>query len=175
LRHNVPATIIETRSFSLGSTEMIMRRFLFALALVGLNGCDLSTDVADQPTDPANETFAAGLQVNIASMTKTQAGDYYRDVKVGDGPEIAGIPSIVISYQAYLKDGTLVAVVNSGTVVLGSMIPGLRDAMQGMRPGGERLIVVPSAMAYGNATTVTGIPPNSTLVFDLLFKAYPLQ
>jgi len=161
--------------FFLVSTIMIMRRLLLALALVGLTGCDLSTDVADQPTDPANETFAAGLQVNIASMTKTQAGDYYRDVKVGDGPEIAGIPSIVISYQAYLKDGTLVAVVNSGTVVLGSMIPGLRDAMQGMRPGGERLIVVPSAMAYGNATTVTGIPPNSTLVFDLLFKAYPLQ
>jgi len=51
----------------------------------------------------------------------------------------------------------------------------LTDAMQGMRPGGERLIVVPSARAYGNASTRTGIPPNSTLVFDLLFKAYPLQ
>jgi FKBP-type peptidyl-prolyl cis-trans isomerase len=94
---------------------------------------------------------------------------------VGDGPEIAGIPAITISYQAYLKDGTLVAAVNSATQLLGSLIPGLRDAMQGMRPGGERLIVVPSAMAYGNATTVLGIPPNSTLVFDMLFKAYPLQ
>lgn len=154
---------------------MIMRRFLFALALAGLNGCDLSTDVADQPTDPATETFAASLQVNIATMTKTTAGDYFRDVTVGDGAEIAGIPTIVLSYQAYLKDGTLVAVVNSGTVVLGSLIPGLRDAMQGMRPGGERLIVIPSAMAYGNANTGTGIPPNSTLVFDVLFKMYPLQ
>ena len=154
---------------------MNMRRFFFALALVGLNGCDLSTDVADQPTDPATETFAASLQVNVATMTKTTAGDYFRDVKVGDGAEIAGIPTIVISYQTYLKDGTLVAVVNSGTVVLGSLIPGLRDAMQGMRPGGERLIVVPSALAYGNANTGTGIPPNSTLVFDLLFKMYPLQ
>ena len=154
---------------------MIMRRFLFALALVGLNGCDLSTDVADQPTDPATETFASSLQVNIATMTKTTAGDYFRDVKVGDGAEIAGIPTIVVSYQAYLKDATLVAVVNSGTVVLGAMIPGLRDAMQGMRPGGERLIVVPSALAYGNANTATGIPPNSTLVFDVLFKMYPLQ
>jgi len=149
----------------------------------------ISTPVSGDPHrqsagDRAHTSASAGAGVPpdrndttrmCALMTKTQAGDYYRDVKVGDGPEIAGIPSIVISYQAYLKDGTLVAVVNSGTVVLGSMIPGLRDAMQGMRPGGERLIVVPSAMAYGNATTVTGIPPNSTLVFDLLFKAYPLQ
>jgi FKBP-type peptidyl-prolyl cis-trans isomerase len=154
---------------------MIMRRLLFALALVGLNGCDLSTDVADQPTDPATETFAANLQITIATMTKTTAGDYYRDVKVGDGAEIAGIPTIIISYQAYLKDGSLVAAVNSATQLLGSLIPGLRDGMQGMRPGGERLIVVPSALAYGNATTVLGIPPNSTLVFDLLFKGYPLQ
>jgi FKBP-type peptidyl-prolyl cis-trans isomerase len=66
-------------------------------------------------------------------------------------------------------------VVNTATQTLGALIPGLRDAMQGMRPGGERIIVVPSAMAYGNANTGTGIPPNSTLVFDLLFKAYPLQ
>jgi FKBP-type peptidyl-prolyl cis-trans isomerase len=152
-----------------------MRRLLLALALVGLGGCDLSTDVADQPTDPATETFAASLQINIATMTKTIAGDYYRDVKVGDGAEIAGIPSIVISYQAYLKDGTLVAVVESAQRAIGSLIPGLRDALQGMRPGGERIIVVPSVMGYGNATTVAGIPPNSTLVFDVLFKAYPLQ
>jgi FKBP-type peptidyl-prolyl cis-trans isomerase len=135
----------------------------------------LSTGVADAPTDPATETFAANLQVNIATMTKTAAGDYYRDLKLGDGPEVAGIPGVIISYQTFLKDGTLVASVSSATVLLGSLIPGLKDAMQGMRPGGERLIVVPSAMAYGNAATRTGIPPNSTLVFDLLFKAYPLQ
>jgi len=36
-------------------------------------------------------------------------------------------------------------------------------------------LALPSAMAYGNAATRTGIPPNSTLVFDLLFKGYPLQ
>jgi FKBP-type peptidyl-prolyl cis-trans isomerase FkpA len=142
---------------------------------MSLNGCNLSTDVPDQPTDPATETFASNLQVNIATMTKTTAGTYYRDLVPGTGAEIAGIPSIVISYQAYLKDGSLVAQLNSVQQLLGSLIPGLRDGMQGMRPGGERLIVVPSELAYGNATTVPGIPPNSTLVFDMLFKAYPVQ
>jgi FKBP-type peptidyl-prolyl cis-trans isomerase len=94
---------------------------------------------------------------------------------VGDGAEIAGILTVVISYQVYLKDGTLVTSVTSATKSLGELIPGLRDGLQGMRPGGERLIVVPSVMAYGNATTVPGIPPNSTLVFDMLFKLYPVQ
>jgi len=152
-----------------------MRRFLFALAVMSLSGCDLSTEVADHPTDPATETFASNLQVNISTMTKTTAGTYYRDLVPGTGTEIAGIPSIIISYQAYLKDGTLVGAVNSAQQLLGALVPGLRDGMQGMRPGGERLIVIPSALAYGNATTVPGIPPNSTLVFDMLFKAYPVQ
>ena len=152
-----------------------MRRFLLALAVVALSGCDLSTDVADEPTNPATETFASQLQVNIATMTKTTAGTYYKDLKVGDGAEVAGAPAVVISYQVFLKDATLISSVTAVTQQLGSLIPGLRDAMQGMRPGGERLIVVPSAMGYGNSTTVPGVPPNSTLVFDLLFKGYPVQ
>ena len=144
--------------------------------MLSLTGCNLSTtEVADQPTDPATETFAPNLQVNIATMTKTTAGTYYRDLVPGAGTGIAGIPTIILSYQEFLKDGTLVVVVNSAQQVLGVLIPGLQDGMQGMRPGGERLIVVPSALGYGNATTVPGIPPNSTLVFDVLFKGYPTQ
>jgi FKBP-type peptidyl-prolyl cis-trans isomerase len=144
--------------------------------MLSLAGCSLSTtEVADQPTDPATETFAPALQVNIATMTKTTAGTYYRDLVPGTGTEVAGIPTVIISYQTFLKDGTLVGVVNSAQQVLGVLIPGLQDGMQGMRPGGERLIVVPSALGYGNATTVPGIPPNSTLVFDVLFKGYPTQ
>jgi FKBP-type peptidyl-prolyl cis-trans isomerase len=144
--------------------------------MLSLAGCNLSTtEVADQPTDPATETFAAALQVNIATMTKTTAGTYYRDLVPGTGTQIAGIPAIILSYQTFLKDATLVGVVNSAQQVLGVLIPGLQDGMQGMSPGGERLIVVPSALGYGNATTVPGIPPNSTLVFDVLFKGYPTQ
>ena len=44
---------------------------------------------------------------------------------------------------------------------------GLQEGMQGMRMNGERLIVVPSALAYGNLNTVPGVPPNSTLVFEV--------
>jgi FKBP-type peptidyl-prolyl cis-trans isomerase len=174
LRGVRPATIIETLIPLLGLSAA-MRRFFLALVVVAVSGCNLSTDVADEPTNPATETFASQLQVNIATMTKTTAGTYYRDLKVGDGTEVAGAPAVIISYQVFLKDGTLVSSVNSVTQLIGSLIPGLRDALQGMRPGGERLIVVPSALGYGNSTTVPGVPPNSTLVFDLLFKGYPLQ
>jgi len=156
-------------------TATVIRRVLFAFAVASLAGCDLSTGVEDQPTDPATETFAPGLKVNITTMTKTVAGTYYQDLKVGSGVPVSGLPDVVVSYLVYLKDATLVASVPSTTKNLGALIPGIRDAMQGMTPGGERLIVVPSALAYGNANTVTGIPPNSTLVFDFVFVGYPIQ
>jgi FKBP-type peptidyl-prolyl cis-trans isomerase FkpA len=44
--------------------------------------------------------------------------------------------------------------------------------MSGMREGGERLIVVPSALGYG-ATPGAPVPPNSTLVFDVILNSLP--
>ena len=42
-------------------------------------------------------------------------------------------------------------------ITLGNGLLGLQEGIQGMRVGGERLIVIPSALGYGN--TVTGIGP----------------
>ena len=69
-------------------------------------------------------------------MTKTIAGDYYRDVKVGDGAEDRrSIPSIIISYQAYLKDGAAGRPGDFGSA--GHRLVDSRplhcDALQGMR------------------------------------------
>jgi FKBP-type peptidyl-prolyl cis-trans isomerase FkpA len=174
LRGGRATAIIEHALDHLTISTMLMRRFFLAFALASLAACDLSTEVADDPTDPATETFASSLQVNISTMTKTESGSYYRDLIAGTGDAISGLPNVNISYQTFLKNGTLVST-NAGNALLGQLIPGLREGMQGMRPGGERLIVIPSAQGYGNATTVPGIPPNSTLVVDMLFKGYVVQ
>ena len=152
-----------------------MKKHFLLLASVVLAGCNLSTDVKSDPSDPSTETFAAGLQVDLATMTKTTAGTYYRDLKPGTGEPLVGTPNIFISYQQFLKDGFLVGAVVNVPQALAGMIPGIRDGMQGMRPGGERLLVIPSALGYGNSPAVPGVPPNSTLVFDMVFNAYAVQ
>jgi hypothetical protein len=43
----------------------------------------------------------------------------------------------------------------------------------GMQAGGERLLIIPPAMAYGKKG-VSGIPPNSTLRFGT-FKLFALK
>jgi FKBP-type peptidyl-prolyl cis-trans isomerase len=45
--------------------------------------------------------------------------------------------------------------------------------MLGMKEGGERWLVIPSALAYGNSNNIPEIPPNSTLVFDIRLDQIP--
>jgi FKBP-type peptidyl-prolyl cis-trans isomerase len=152
-----------------------MKRLFLVLAAALVSSCDLNTAVPDTPSDPTKETFASSLQVDISSMAKTPSGAYYRDLVVGTGTPIAGLPTVVISYIEFLKDARIVGTATSATQPLSAMIPGIQEGVQGMKPGGERLIVVPSVLAYGNSTTVPGVPANSTLVFDLIFKGLPVQ
>jgi hypothetical protein len=50
---------------------------------------------------------------------------------------------------------------------------GEATARVGMRVGGERILVVPSALGYGPRTDLPGIPPNSTLIFDVKLNLIP--
>lgn len=52
----------------------------------------------------------------------------------------------------------------------GSVIPGWVDGIPGMRVGGRRELIIPSALGYGKSGSPPTIPPNAPLVFvvDLL-------
>lgn len=140
---------------------------LFAAAIV-LAGCNSTTsDSTSAPSDPATETFAASLNVNISKMTKTTNGVYYSDTKVGTGRPVAGLPSVTVTYKGYLRDGTVFDPGGSTVFSLGGLIFGFQEGMQGMQEGGERILVIPSALGYG-PNAQGPIPANSTLVFDVV-------
>jgi len=154
-----------------------MRRLAMAIMALGLVAClDVpGNDPAnDNTSDPATETFASTFNppIVIASMTKTDLGDYYKDLKQGTGAELESSTTVVFSYQTYLKNGVMVDQVLGGEVNLSTVVRGLQDGMLGMREGGERVIVIPSALAFG-AFNKPPIPANSTLVFDVILNEIP--
>ena len=49
----------------------------------------------------------------------------------------------------------------------GQVIRGWDQGVAGMRIGGQRRLIIPPELAYGNTSPGAGIPPNATLVFDI--------
>ncbi len=146
-----------------------MRRIAPLIALL-LASC-LSNPFPTEPSDPATETFAPSLGVDIKSMQKTALGVYYRDSVVGSGAVVVdATPRVVYEWVGYLKDATNFGFNTAGgdTVAYanGLLPSGIKDGLLGMREGGKRLIVVPSALAYGSSGAGV-VPPNATIVVSI--------
>jgi peptidylprolyl isomerase len=60
---------------------------------------------------------------------------------------------------------------NPITFGLDQVIAGWTKGVPGMKVGGTRRLIIPSAQAYGSARAASNIPPNSDLVFDIELTA----
>ncbi|HYC52818.1 MAG TPA: FKBP-type peptidyl-prolyl cis-trans isomerase [Gemmatimonadaceae bacterium] len=125
------------------------------------------------PSDPATETFAPALGVNIAQMTRLPSGVYIEDLIDGTGDSVtARTDTLRVTYSGFIKTGDMF---DSGTNVEfqpAFLVPGFRDGLQGMRVGGRRRIVIPSALGYGRISIKDPsgkieIPRQSTLIFNV--------
>jgi FKBP-type peptidyl-prolyl cis-trans isomerase len=151
---------------------MQMKTLLLA-SLCAMAACN--NDVTGLPpgSDPATETFAASLGINISAMSKTAKGVYYQTIHVGTGEQVKlTSDTVIVTYVGYLKDGTQFDQASGYRVPLASVVPGFLDGILGMSEGGERKIVVPSDLGYGNQTIRNSdlsikIPRQSTLIFDI--------
>lgn len=123
---------------------------------------ELASPLAVQvaPTQPAAVTYESrdGLQM--------------ADVSVGPGAEVQPNSQVSFHYAGWLADGTRFdASLERGAPLeaplgKGVLIPGLERALQGMRAGGVRQVVVPPELGYGERA-VGPIPANSTLTFQI--------
>ena len=131
---------------------------------------DVKTD-APPPAgipDPAANTYAPALGIQLPAFYKTPNGVYYQDTKVGTGLVAAPGAQVTAKYTGWLPNGTKF---DGGTIPfrIGAreVIAGWDEGVQGMKVGGVRKLVIPAALGYGEAGAPPDIPPNSTLVFQV--------
>lgn len=143
------------------------RRVVPACAIAaGLAACGGDSGPTDVPSNPAVETYAPALGVNIAQMTKRSDNLYVQDLTVGSGTQLAAGDSLQVRYSGWLVNGGRF---DSGTIAfrigVRQVIRGWDEGLPGMKVGGKRKLVIGSDWAYGPGGQGP-IPPNATLVFD---------
>jgi len=133
-----------------------MKRFLPILALLAVVGC-------------------GGDNGGPSQMT-TSAPYSQTDIVVGTGATAQPGNLVTVAYTGWLHDsskpdakGTQFDSSTSYSFRLGTgaVIRGWDQGVAGMRVGGQRRLVIPPDLAYGNQSPGGGIPPNATLVFDV--------
>ncbi len=103
------------------------------------------------------------------------------DLVVGTGTQAAAGDRVTVAYTGWLYDssradgkGTQFDSRTSFTFTIGTgVIRGWSQGVAGMRVGGQRRLVIPPELAYGNSSPGPGIPPNATLVFDITLLSVP--
>lgn len=134
-----------------------------------------SSDVnANSSSDPAKlidpTTFAQYDKYKDAQSAS------YIDLQKGTGDTVSEGKTAVVVYRGWLTNGTLFdesKVSSDGKLqafsfVIGQhqVIAGWEQAVNGMKVGGVRLLIIPPAAGYG-ATGQGSIPGNSVLVFQV--------
>jgi FKBP-type peptidyl-prolyl cis-trans isomerase FkpA len=144
---------------------------VFALAACGGGGS--SNDATPDWSNPQTIHFADSLHIDLSAMTKTPDGLYYKDIKEGSGEEAEAGDVAVVHYTGYLPNGKVFDENGASDepysfeMGIGRVIRGWDLGVQGMKIGGERLLVIPPDLAYGSKGADNTIPPNTTLVFDI--------
>ncbi len=138
-----------------------MKRAILLMALLAAAGCGSANSTGPSPTS-----------VGVFTMT---------DLAIGTGATAAVGSRVIVTYTGWLYDtgkpdgkgtqfdsGTLPSFV----IGTGAVVKGFDQGVVGMKVGGQRRVIIPPELAYGNQSPdTTKIPQNATLVFDITLTA----
>ena len=97
----------------------------------------------------------------------------YIDEVVGTGDAAMKGKKVTVHYRGYFEDGrtfdSSIPRKQPFTFALGAgqVIKGWDQGVEGMKVGGKRKLIIPSALAYGPRGAGGAIPPNTDLLFDV--------
>jgi FKBP-type peptidyl-prolyl cis-trans isomerase FkpA len=152
-----------------------MRRIIWLLAIITV--ALVSCHSGNNPSVP----FDAGKQAakddsiirqyikkNNIPAVKDASGLYYQIIKPGSGATATETSTIQVNYEGRMTDGSVFDKTGGQPVSFGlnAVIPGWTKGIPLIKVGGKILLIIPSALGYGN-NAAGPIPENSVLVFTI--------
>ena len=140
-----------------------------ALSLGFIANCAIAHPRAQAPTEQGESKLNAMPQ----ELNKI-------DVKQGNGAEAISGKPVIVHYTGWIYDDSKPdkkgAKFDSSRdrqvpfgffLGAGKVIRGWDEGVVGMKVGGQRTLIIPPAMGYGERGAGGVIPPNATLIFDV--------
>ncbi len=151
---------------------------LIAAAALIIAGCG-SKEPATDATQVENPSANDGAEVSVQpapdadGYVTSDTGLKYKDIKVGEGPEVHGGNTVEVHYKGWLDNGKVFDTSKQPgrepflfTVGNNQVISGWEEGIQGMKKGGVRELIIPGHLGYGPEGSGP-IPPNATLHFTI--------
>ena len=146
----------------------VLQSLAFAAALSTTATIALAQTPSQSPPSTSSKTDAM-----VTELKKI-------DVKQGTGAEAVNGKPVLVHYTGWLYDpskpdqkgakfdSSRDRQVPFGFIIgAGRVIKGWDEGVAGMKVGGQRTLIIPPAMAYGERGAGGVIPPNATLMFDV--------
>lgn len=149
------------------------KRYFLALALliIGFASCSKQQPA---PFNAAKQAAAdnATIQAYITShkLDSVQSGGdglYYKIITPGTGAYPNLNSTINVNYMGTLANGNVFAPESSASTLLSNFIEGWQLGITHINTGGTILLLIPSALGYGDTSPAASIPANSVLIFTV--------
>jgi peptidylprolyl isomerase len=128
--------------------------------------------VAGEPCVATSDPLPAGAPAVDVQVGPPPTALVTKDLKVGTGPAVVPTDSVTVNYigvacstgkifDSSYKTGTPIPI----PLDVAGLIPGFSTGITGMQVGGQRLIGIPSALAYGAHPRGAAMAPDESLWF----------
>lgn len=128
----------------------------------------------ETPVTPSASTMCANKPAANTSLKDADVKELKKeDVKVGTGTEAVSGKTVVVNYIGRLVNGTQFdASCDRGQpfdfpLGAGGVIQGWDQGVAGMKVGGQRRLIIPAELAYGQNSPTPAIPAGAALIFDV--------
>jgi peptidylprolyl isomerase len=118
------------------------------------------------------QAVTGGEVLSDLNVAESGPGVTVQDLVVGEGKKAVEGKVLTVHYTGALEDGTIFDSSTqrdtpfSFTLGAGEVIQGWDEGLVGMKVGGQRLLVIPPELGYGDQE-VGSIPASSTLIFQV--------
>lgn len=112
--------------------------------------------------------------VSSGGYTETESGLRYHDFRAGNGAVATDSSLVTVHLAAWLTNQTLISSTFDSDEPVSldmqseTVVPGLAEGILGMRVGGERGLLVPPDLAFGDeGVPQAGIPGGATIIYEI--------